>query len=808
MLIVRKLPGKSLSIELNLLRGAKKVNRATPSKYFIDFRREGERLSIAKFRGEAGILQPKVATEMIRKNLVYISKDAETAKLQSELVAFFRRIGTQVYLIDLCRFCAIEGYITAISKRYALRHGERICLSCAKKEIEREMKFRNIAFSDKILAILKRVRDVDRVIRMFDPATDVMRDGQLTLLDSMPADTRAMTVSVDAYPLPSSVRSYVQRAGIEKFMPVQVLALEKGLLDGQSLLVASATASGKTLIAEMAGIMSVSAGRKFIFLTPLVALANQKYGDFRKRWGKRHSVSIRVGMSRIKSADDLVVIDSDLAADIIVGTYEGLDYVLRSGMDIGEIGCVVIDEVHMLSDPERGYRLAGLITRLRTLHPRAQIIGLSATIGNAAELAEDLELTPVVYDKRPIPLERHLIFKDEGRKKEVIKRIVKKEWDSVSEAGYHGQTMVFTNSRLKCSQLASYLNAKGLSAASYHSGLSYAERVKIERAYWKQRLQCIVTTAALSAGVDFPSSAVVLESMVMGAEPLRVGEFHQMLGRAGRPGFHERGKVYLLVDPLKTVRGESEDVLAFSLIEGSVEDVELVLTPEQEKEDLIACYATGHRPIDDFNEHAIWPLPLEKRGELREHGVLKGESLTPFGRAIAQSFLSVEDALRIRKGLSRDPLDVAISLLPFENVYLTSALQSMLDTNSARLFSGEVLEKIEDADAISSLPVTAQETALKIVMEFFTCSCDTPFCEHPPQEVSRQLLDLRMGKSSPRAISSYFSREFGLQLYAGDIFSYLDQVIHKLEAVERIALAVGDETVAKRARSHIRKIEG
>jgi helicase len=239
-----------------------------------------------------------------------------------------------------------------------------------------------------------------------------------------------------------------------------------------------------------------------------------------------------------------------------------------------------------------------------------------------------------------------------------------------------------------------------------------------------------------------------------------------------------------------------------------VEDVELALSPEQEKEDLIACYATGHRPIEDFNEHAIWPLPLDKRGELREKGVLTGEALTQFGRAIAQSFLSVEDALRIRKGLSRDPLDVAISLLPFENVYLTSSLQSMLDTNSARLFSGEVLEKIEDADAISSLPVTAQDIALKIVMEFFTCACDTPFCEHPPQEVSRRMLELRMARSSPRAISSYFTREFGLQLYAGDIFSYLDQVIHKLEAVERIALAVGNKKAAQRARRHIRKIEG
>lgn len=806
MIIVRKIAGKACSLELCLVKGVKKIRRVRPERYYLDLKWEKGRYVMSKFRSEEGILQPKIALDLIKSNLIYISKDPETSAIQSQLISFFRRYGSKVYLIDLCRYCIIDGFLTGTTGSFVLYNTEKICLNCAKKEIEREMKFRNIAYSKKILDVLRRLRDVDKVLQMFDPRIDVTKSPSLTLLDRMPADRGQTKVYLKDISLPQDVSGYLERAKISYLLPVQAKAVEAGLLDGKSLLIMSATASGKTLVAEMAGVCALRKRKKLIYLTPLVALANQKYEDFRRRW-KKHGVSIRVGMSRIRSEDDLVVVDSGLDSDVIVGTYEGLDYLLRAGAPLGDVGCVVIDEVHMLNDPERGFRLAGLISRVRTLHPKAQIVGLSATIGNPEELSKDLDMGLVTYEKRPIPLERHMIFKAQNRKQEVIASIVKKEWETVSKTGYRGQTMIFTNSRLNCSQLASYLVSRNINAAAYHSGLSYSERKKIEKAYWKQKLQCVVTTAALAAGVDFPSSAVVLESVFMGAEKLSVGEFHQMLGRAGRPGYHDAGKVYLVIDPMRVMRNESEDKIAFSLLENSVEDVDVLLTEEQELEDLLASLSTGHTPVADFNNTSLWPLALSKMDYLTSNGFVKKGAISPLGRAVATSFLSVKDAAYIRSRIRKDPVDVATVLVPFENVYLTKALQSMLDTSSSRLFSGEVLEKIENADAISKLPLSARDVAMNIVMEFFSCECGNPHCEHPPIEVARHVVEMRENGLSPKSISRSFARMYDLQLYSGDVFSYLDQFIHKLEAFERIAKALRNEKAASRARNAIRSIE-
>jgi len=808
MLVIRKIKGKQLSIEVNLVRGVKKLNRIRPKKYYIDFGRDKDKLRISKFRTDEEMFQPKMAHEIIKNNIVYISKDEETSKIRNDLVSFFKRIGTDVFLIDLCRFCAIDGYLTGTTSRFLLYKDDKICLTCAKKEIEREMRFRGIQFSDKILEILKRVRDVDRVLLMFDPNNDPVKDPRITLLDKVPADKDRKKYPVKNFDLSPTIGSYLSRMGIKDFLPVQSMAINDGLFDGNDILISSATASGKTLIAEMAGLRALDGGKKFIYLTPLVALANQKYEDFKKRMPKRYKVSIRVGMSRIKTKEDLVVIDSDITSDVIVGTYEGLDFLLRSGVDIGEVGCVVIDEVHMLSDPDRGYRLSGLITRLKTIHPGAQMVCLSATIGNPEEISKDLGMRCILYDKRPIPLERHLIFKDDSKKRDVIRRIVTMEWDLVSKTGFHGQTMVFTNSRLKCSQISQYLVTKGIKASAYHSGLSYNERKKVEKNYWQQKIQCVVTTAALSAGVDFPSSVVIMESLFMGAEPLSVGEFHQMLGRAGRPGYHERGKAYLLVDPLKKIRNSPEDKMAFDLLEGDVEPVDVFLDEDQELEELLACYSVGKRDIGKFNENSLWPLPLGNKEKLVKNGLLRGNSVTPLGRAVSNSFLSIKDSIKIIKSINRDPLETSLRIMPFDNVYLSSSLQSLMDTNSVRLFSGEVLEKIENADAVSKLPLSARDTVLKIVMEFFSCDCGVPYCEHPPQNISRMVLELRMSRMSPKQIFNHFSREYNLLLYSGDVFSYLDQIVHKLEAVERIATAMGKEKIARKARSYIKKVEG
>ncbi|TKX76247.1 DEAD/DEAH box helicase, partial [Halorubrum sp. SD626R] len=148
--------------------------------------------------------------------------------------------------------------------------------------------------------------------------------------------------------------------------------------------------------------------------------------------------------------------------------------------------------------------------------------------------------------ERPVPIERHVTFADSREKAQIADKLVKREFDTKSSKGYRGQTIIFTNSRRRCHEISRKLR---YDSAPYHAGLDYGRRKKVERMFGNQDLSAVVTTAALAAGVDFPASQVIFDSLAMGIEWLSVQEFSQMLGRAGRPDYHDRGRVYLLVEP-------------------------------------------------------------------------------------------------------------------------------------------------------------------------------------------------------------------------------------------------------------------
>jgi helicase len=196
----------------------------------------------------------------------------------------------------------------------------------------------------------------------------------------------------------------LKASGFKELNPVQRIALEKGL--DRSLVVAAPTASGKTLIAEIAAIKTVNEGKKAVYIVPLKALAREKHEEFRKKYGP---LGFRVGLSTgdLDSADPWLV-----KCDIIVTTSEKLDSLLRHGISwAGEIGLVVADEIHLLNDPARGPTLEMVLTRLMDYNPR--ILGLSATINNYKELAEWLQAASVKSDYRPVKLFTGVCFDNE-----------------------------------------------------------------------------------------------------------------------------------------------------------------------------------------------------------------------------------------------------------------------------------------------------------------------------------------------------------------------------------------------------------
>ncbi|MFC3477636.1 DEAD/DEAH box helicase [Halobacterium litoreum] len=575
-------------------------------------------------------------------------------------------------VVRTCRYCAGKGRYSPITEDTAIEaDGEHICRDCAVRELERELSFNgNVsgAAQERLEDLLFEEQDLAKITGLLEGNLDP----DLTKYDEVSATTDEIEpVPVDSLDLHPDLQGLLEDR-FDDLLPVQSLAVENGLVDGEDQLVVSATATGKTLVGEMAGLhRHLSGDGKMLFLVPLVALANQKHEDFEDEYGHLANVTIRVGSSRIR--DDGHAFDP--SADVIVGTYEGIDHALRTGKNLGDIGTVVIDEVHTLKEDERGHRLDGLISRLkhyceqreerRSDYGGAQWIYLSATVGNPGELADGMRANLVEFEERPVPIERHVTFADGKEKPDIENKLVRREFDQESSKGYQGQTIIFTNSRRRCNEISRKLDYP---SRPYHAGLDYGERKSVERKFGNQDLAAVVTTAALAAGVDFPASQVVFDTLAMGIEWLSVQEFEQMLGRAGRPDYHDRGKVYMLVEPDASYHGSmegTEEEIAFKLLKGEMEDVVTRYDETAAIEETLANVTVGGKAAKRLNDRMLGDVPTKHAlGKLIEYEFIDSFDPTPLGRAVTTHFLEPGAAFKILDGVRKgtDPYDVVADL--------------------------------------------------------------------------------------------------------------------------------------------------
>ncbi len=572
--------------------------------------------------------------------------------------------------VRTCGFCAAAGRYTPITSETAIAtETGRVCQDCASEELDRQLAYQgNIsgAARDRLEELLFDVQDLERITNLLKGRLDP----DLTKFDEIsPTVEDVDPVPVNSLSLHPKLQGKLE-SRFETLLPVQSLAVENGVLAGEDQLVVSATATGKTLVGELAGIDRVLRGEgKLLFLVPLVALANQKYRDFRDEYGDLVDVTLRVGASRINNSGA----QFDPSADVVVGTYEGIDHALRTGKNLGNIGTVVIDEVHTLGEGERGHRLDGLISRLkyvcrqRTTNSHkgnnkdnyshngksgTQWIYLSATVGNPQNLAHALRATLIEFEERPVPIERHVTFVDSREKIEIENKLVRKAFDSKSSKGYRGQTIIFTNSRRRCHEISRRLS---YASAPYHAGLDNSRRNRIESQFAEQELAAVVTTAALAAGVDFPASQVIFDSLAMGIEWLTVQEFSQMLGRAGRPDYHDKGTVYLLVEPDGVYHGSqerTEDEVAFQLLKGEMEPVQMRYDEQAAIEETLANVTVGGTHAKALNDAMVGEIPTKYAlGKLIEYEFIDGINPTPLGRVITSHFLSPSDAFALLEGI-------------------------------------------------------------------------------------------------------------------------------------------------------------
>ncbi|MFC7070760.1 DEAD/DEAH box helicase [Halobaculum lipolyticum] len=194
-------------------------------------------------------------------------------------------------------------------------------------------------------------------------------------------------------PLAPEYVDHFEQEGIEELYPPQTAAVDAGVCDGGNVVAAIPTASGKTFVAELALLTADGPG---LYVCPLRALAREKFEEFDRLPG------VDAGIS----TGDYDSAASDLAGkDVVVATSEKVDSAIRNGADwVGDLACVVVDEVHLLGAEGRGPTLEVTLATLRREAPAVQIVALSATVDNPEDIADWLDAELVESTWRPVDL--------------------------------------------------------------------------------------------------------------------------------------------------------------------------------------------------------------------------------------------------------------------------------------------------------------------------------------------------------------------------------------------------------------------
>ncbi|HZY07923.1 MAG TPA: DEAD/DEAH box helicase, partial [Ilumatobacteraceae bacterium] len=182
----------------------------------------------------------------------------------------------------------------------------------------------------------------------------------------------------------------------------QLRALD-ALDDGQSVLVAAPTGSGKTVVAEYAIDVAIADGHRAFYTAPIKALSNQKYHDLVERLGPQN-VGLLTGDNSINGDAPVVVMTTEVLRNMIYARSSALD----------DLAVVVLDEVHFLQDTYRGPVWEEVIIHLPE---RVRLVCLSATVSNAAQLAEWISTvrgptSAIVEDRRPVKLDNLYLIGD------------------------------------------------------------------------------------------------------------------------------------------------------------------------------------------------------------------------------------------------------------------------------------------------------------------------------------------------------------------------------------------------------------
>ena len=524
-------------------------------------------------------------------------------------------------------------------------------------------------------------------------------------------------MNIDELSIDPRIIDFLKSQGYTELYPPQKDAVNAGILDEKNILVSTPTASGKTLIATLAMIQHIIKHKtKVVYLSPLRALAAEKFSEFKKLETLKLERKIKVSISTgdFDSAGNLA------NSDILILTNEKMDSLMRYGPAwIDDIGLVISDEIHLVGDEGRGPTLEMILTRFKLglAGNKPRIIALSATITNSDELAEWLDCKPVESKWRPVPLSEAVY--DDFMVKNQERESYEVNFDSIGlpsiglgidSVKNGGQSLLFAMTRPSCAKLATdsgkyierilsnneladletiskkllsnneqtqlvkklaYLVKQGV--AFHHAGLNQNCREIIETEFRSGKIKLLSATPTLAAGVNLPARRVVISSILRynakfaGNTPISVLEYKQLCGRAGRPQYDKEGESIIIAKQIP------QDDLLDHYVDGEPEPIESkIIEPSSLRIHLLSLIVTSPTITEDrinkFFSQTLGGMQVEdetielnlenaKHFLIDEKFIVKSRNgfiATKFGQTVSRLYIDPMTARDFRNAIEYD----------------------------------------------------------------------------------------------------------------------------------------------------------
>lgn len=429
-------------------------------------------------------------------------------------------------------------------------------------------------------------------------------------------------------PLASWVEALRKPRFPKELWPAQRRIAEAGLLGGSSGLVQMPTSAGKTRATELIIRSMFLSGRSnlAVIVAPFRSLCHDIRSDLVDTFAGEDVATDEVSESFLLDVD----IEGVLARrSVLIVTPEKMLYMLRRAPELAErIGLVIYDEGHQFEGFARGPTYELLLSSLRmTLAPGAQVVLISAVIGNAAVIAEWLigDANAVIRGEGLLPTTKSIAFAswqfergllqyvspdDPEQQEYLVPRIVKQidlapkprervkhffpKRDGTGESaeiglylGLHlverGSVALFRGTKegviSLCGRAAEIFDravalplplgvsnaaeiehlthlarlnlgadqdvtkASALGILAHHGNTPQGLRLAVEHAMKEGHAKFVICTSTLAQGVNFPIRYLIVSATQQGKEKIKVRDFHNLMGRAGRAGMHTEGSV-------------------------------------------------------------------------------------------------------------------------------------------------------------------------------------------------------------------------------------------------------------------------